>query len=236
MAQMGVRAIVPGLPEEEDSERPAEGRVVVISTDLQRRCALVEAVKARGFFAVAGPSLEEEMARGAHLFFVDLSASAVDAVNLVQRLVRRKKQIPVVVICERDDEAGIIAAIRAGARGCLYADEACERIARAAVEALCGGYPMSRGMAYLLLRHIRRDGRRTLAAEGGAVGLLTERERMVLRQMATGQTYEDMGRAFGLSVNTVRTHVRGIYEKLEVNSRTEAVVLGTKLGIIAGTL
>ena len=230
---MGPRAIVASSPT--DSERLTEGRLVVISPDRQRRCALMEAVKAGGFSVVTGPCSEEELEHEPHLYFVDLSATDVDVVKLVQCLACRKRPIPAVVIGARDDEARFIAAIRAGARGCLYADDACECIARAAAEALRGGYPMSRGMAHMLLEHIRQTGRRTSSAARGAVRLLTERERVVLRQMATGQTYEDMGRAFGLSVNTVRTHVRSIYEKLDVNSRTEAVVLGTKLGIIAGT-
>ena len=233
MMQIGARAIAPGSPA--DYERPTEVRLVVISPDPQRRSALVEAVKAGGFSAIAVSCSGEDLAQEAHLLFVDLSATDVDAIDLVQRLAHRKQPVPVVVIGARDDEARIIAAIRAGARGCLYADDACDHVARAAAEALRGGYPMSRGMAHMLLAHVCRTGRRTSSATRGAVRLLTERERVVLRQMATGQTYEDMGRALGLSVNTVRTHVRSIYEKLDVNSRTEAVVLGTKLGIIPGT-
>ncbi len=229
---MGPRAIVPGSLV--NSERPTGSRVVVISPDQQRRRALVEAVKAGGFSAVAVSRLGEELAHEAHLLFVDLAATDVNAVDLVQRFARRKPPIPVVVIGARDDER-IIAAIRSGARGCLYADDACERIAWATEEALRGGYPMSRGMAHMLVEHVRRTGRRISSAELRAVRPLTERERVVLRQMATGQSYEDMGRAFGMSVNTVRSHVRNIYEKLDVNSRTEAVVLGTKLGIVGGT-
>jgi DNA-binding NarL/FixJ family response regulator len=205
----------------------------VISPDLQRRRALVEAMKAGGFSAVAASSPAEELAHEAHLLFVDLVATDVDVVDLVQRVARRRQPIPVVVIGARDDEARIIAAIRAGAQGCLYADDACDRIAWATAEALRGGYPMSRGMAHMLLKHVRRT-RRTSSAERRMVRPLTERERVVLRQMATGQSYEDVGRAFGMSLNTVRTHVRNIYEKLDVNSRTEAVVLGAKLGIVGG--
>jgi DNA-binding NarL/FixJ family response regulator len=195
----------------------------------------MDAVKAGGFSVMAGPCSEEELEHETYLLFVDLSAADVEAVDLVHYLARRKRPIPVVVIGARDDKARIIAAIHAGARGCLFADDACACIARAAAEALRGGYPMSRGMAYLLLEHIRQTDRHTSSTAPGAGQLLTERERVVLQQMATGQTYGDVGRAFGMSVNTVRTHVRSIYDKLNVNSRTEAVVLGTKLGIVRDT-
>ena len=231
--QMGPRTSIPGSPAR--SERPTEGLVVVISADPQRRLALVEAIEAGGFSAVAVSWPREELVGEVHLLLVDLAAAEVDGVDLVKHLARSRQPIPVIVIGARDDEARIIAAIHAGAQGCLYADDALERIAWAAAEALRGGCPMSRGMAHMLLDYVRRTGCRISSAERQAVRPLTERECVVLRQMATGQSYEDLGRAFGMSVNTVRTHIRNIYEKLDVNSRTEAVVLATKLGILGGT-
>jgi DNA-binding NarL/FixJ family response regulator len=89
-------------------------------------------------------------------------------------------------------------------------------------------------MAPLLFEHIRRTGRSQMA-DGAVVRSLTERERLVLSQMARGQRYEDIGRELGVTVNTVRTYVRSVYEKLGVSSRTQAVLLGMKLGIVAGS-
>ena len=57
----------------------------------------------------------------------------------------------------------------------------------------------------------------------------------MLEQLARGLEYEDIGRLLGVSINTVRSYVRAIYEKLSVNSRTEAVVAGMKLGLVKNT-
>jgi DNA-binding NarL/FixJ family response regulator len=186
------------------------------------------------FRTLSVASATEDLPSDIVLLLVDLALKDVDAIDFVRRIARRKSRVPVVAIGARGDDARIIAAIRAGAHGCIYADDPRERLVAAASEALEGGRPMSRGMAPLLLEHIRRTGHSS-SAEFKAVRPLTDRERVVLCQMARGQRYEDIGTVLGVSVNTVRTYVRSLYEKLDVNSRTEAVLLGMKLGIITGT-
>jgi DNA-binding NarL/FixJ family response regulator len=194
----------------------------------------VEALEGAGFSASAIASASQEFANDIGLMLVDLALREVDAIDLVRRIARRKPPVPVLAIGARADSERIIAVIRAGARGCIYADDPRERLAAAAREALDGGHPLSRGMAPLLLEHIRRTARHS-STHRRAARLLTDRERVVLCQMARGHSYEDTGLALGVSVNTVRTYVRNLYEKLDVNSRTEAVLLGMKLGIVTGT-
>jgi LuxR family transcriptional regulator, maltose regulon positive regulatory protein len=59
---------------------------------------------------------------------------------------------------------------------------------------------------------------------------LTPRELDVLRELARSSTYEEVGERLSMSVNTVRTHVRAIYDKLDACSRTEAVLSAARLG------
>ena len=68
-----------------------------------------------------------------------------------------------------------------------------------------------------------------------APGLLTERESDVLRLLARGLTYEGAASSLDVSINTVRTHVRSIYEKLDVTSKTEAVLEGLRRGLTLET-
>jgi DNA-binding NarL/FixJ family response regulator len=195
---------------------------------------LLEALVEAGLSVRAVGSASQALAGDVDLMLVDLGLKDVEGIDFVRYLARHKSHVTVVAIGARGDDARIIAAIRAGAHGCIYADDPRERLVAAAREALDGGRPMSRGMAPLLLEHIRRMGR-SGSGERKALRPLTERERVVLCQMARGFSYEDIGRALDVSVNTVRTYVRGVYEKLDVNSRTEAVLLGMKLGIVNGT-
>jgi LuxR family maltose regulon positive regulatory protein len=61
---------------------------------------------------------------------------------------------------------------------------------------------------------------------------LTAREREVLAELATDTTYDQIALALGVSINTVRTHVRAVYDKLAVSSRTAAVLQGVSRGLI----
>jgi DNA-binding NarL/FixJ family response regulator len=214
------------------SEMVTPGRMLVISPEASTRRSFVEALQAAGHptLAVASASASAELVDQVALVLVDLALSDVDAIDFVRDAARRTPPVPVVAISARSDDARIIAAISAGAHGCIYADDPHERLVIAVNEALEGGRPISRGMALLLLEHIRRTGHSP--SERSTARPLTERERVVLSQMALGHRYEDIGRALGVSVNTVRTYVRSVYEKLDVNSRTEAVLLGMQLGIV----
>jgi DNA-binding NarL/FixJ family response regulator len=216
------------------SKMVPQGRIIVLSSDSATRCSFVEILEGAGFSALAVGTALEEFAPDVALLLVDLALRDVDAIDFVRRIARHKSPVPIVAIGARGDDARIIAAISSGALGCIYADDPRERVVAAASEALEGGRPMSRGMAPVLLEHIRRMGRAP-SSERTAVRPLTERERVVLCQMARGYSYEDIGRALGVTVNTVRTYIRSVYEKLDVNSRTEAVLLGMKLGIVNGT-
>jgi len=90
-----------------------------------------------------------------------------------------------------------------------------------------GGAPLSRPVARLLLqacRGTRRD--RTPLPD------LTRRENTVLGMLAEGKSYAEVGLRLGVSENTVRSHVRSIYEKLGVKSKTEAVIAALRLGLV----
>ena len=82
------------------------------------------------------------------------------------------------------------------------------------------------------LRTLQRQRRAAEDALGSRSSGLTPRELSVLEQIASGTTYEQAAAALGVSLNTVRTHIRGLYDKLDASSRTEAVMEGLRRGLI----
>jgi len=151
-------------------------------------------------------------------------------------LIRRSRQIEhdtlALVISVFGDERSVIGAIEAGARGYLLKSEAPEDLRLCVEQVLAGSSPMSPGIAAHVLRRFRAPapapGNGT--AENGLQ--LTLRERQVLELMVRGLTYKEAADALGVSRSTIASHIRKIYQKLEVESRGEAVFEALSRGIV----
>lgn len=127
----------------------------------------------------------------------------------------------VLVLSIFGDERNVLAAIDAGASGYILKDGNLDAI-RDHLECLrTGGAPLSPRIARTLIRRTRKES--GLQTEEEGTPLLSERELEVLTGIGKGFSYAEVADALKITTNTVRTHVRKIYEKLAVNSRMEAV-------------
>src|SRR5687768_14738059 len=155
----------------------------------------------------------------------------------LKQFVRLAGSVPVLVISQPVADQQTVALIKAGAGGYLYAGEGQDLVARL-YELIKGGIPMSRPILQMVLQRARRSSAQMAAVrpdtEGGR-GLLTERQCEILKLLQLGHSYEDIGVALGLSVNTVRTHLRTIYERLGASTKVEAVMIAMELGILERT-
>jgi DNA-binding NarL/FixJ family response regulator len=139
----------------------------------------------------------------------------------VIREASRRTGCDVLVLSIFGDESNVLAAIDAGASGYLLKDGSLDSIREHLASLKNGGSPLSPRIARTLIRRTRQPQTLTVPAEPG--GLLTDREHDVLTGIGKGFSYAEVATALKVSANTVRTHVRHIYEKLSVNSRTEAL-------------
>lgn len=132
----------------------------------------------------------------------------------------------VLVLTVFDDDDKIFRAICAGASGYLLKTSPAEQIASAIHEVLAGGAPMNASIASRVLRMFAR-----LAPPQKDYGL-TDREKEVLELMVRGLIKKEIADRMKLSVHTVDTHLRNIYGKLEVNTRTGAVAKAVKENLL----
>jgi len=149
---------------------------------------------------------------------VDVHLPGMNGIECVARLKTRCPSLICLILTVYEDPPVIFDALKAGACGYLLKRTPPEEIAAAIVQAHAGGSPMSPQIARQVVSFFHRS----LPADGLAV--LTSREREVLELLATGSLYKEIGTRLGVSLDTVRSHLRNIYEKLHVHSRTEAVV------------
>ncbi len=134
------------------------------------------------------------------------------------RLVKdRWPQVQILMCTVHEDDEKIFNALRAGASGYLLKRSSIDEIIEAIRQVLAGGSPMSPAIA----RRVVGSFRPKKFTEG--LDPLSEREQEVLDLLCEGFSSKEIGDKLFLSSNTVRTHIRHIYEKLHVQSRVEAV-------------
>ncbi|HET7541326.1 MAG TPA: response regulator transcription factor [Polyangiaceae bacterium] len=141
---------------------------------------------------------------------------------------------PLLIVSGPVDEQRVTAMIKAGAGGYLLSQDLF-RLPDAIRELLRGGVPMSRPVSQLVLDRARRSSASMAAVrEDGPVPdeLITKRQREILKLLANGHSYEDIGLALSLSINTVRSHVRTIYERLGASTKVEAVIAAIELRLL----
>jgi RNA polymerase sigma factor (sigma-70 family) len=118
-----------------------------------------------------------------------------------------------------DDTELIFAALRAGASGYLLKRAAPTDLLAAIEQVRAGGSPMSPEIARQVVQFFQAQ--RNMSAD---VESLSERERELLSLLARGKQYKEIADQLAISTDTVRSHIRRIYRKLHVHSRTEAAV------------
>lgn len=138
--------------------------------------------------------------------------------------------IPVLVISAIGDESTVVRAIEQGAAGYLLKDARPKDLIDSILAVLAGGAPISPGVASYLLRRLRDQRRSPAPATSAPLESLTARETDVLRALTRGYSYEEAAVLLGITRNTVGQHVKQIYGKLAVNSRSEAVYQAIQAG------
>ncbi len=164
-------------------------------------------------------------AKGYDVLLCDLGLPDGDGIDLIRRSARTSPDADILVITFFAEQRKVVDCIRAGARGYLLKDMDTATCVQSIREIRAGGSPISPLIARYLLLHIRPENIDSDTA-------LTAREHEILNLMARGFSKRECGDMLNLSINTISTHVKNVYRKLEVNSRAEAVFEASHQGMI----
>jgi DNA-binding NarL/FixJ family response regulator len=212
--------------------------ILLVEDDPATRARLARAIERHPKLRLTGEagSVREgiaELDRGApDVLLADLGLPDGSGIDLIREVRRRRYSTESMVITVFGDEKHVVAAIEAGASGYLLKDGTSEYVGESILELLDGGSPISPAIARHLLRRFRESPDPTRAPDGAEAPSLTDREDEVLSLLVKGFTFPEIGKLLGISAHTVTTHVKHIYEKLEVRSRAEAVYEALQLGIL----
>lgn len=169
------------------------------------------------------------------VLLVDLDLPDISGVELIRHAARSLPESDVMVITVFGDERSIIESIEAGATGYLLKDAMPPDFVGQIRELRAGGSPISPIIARRLLTRFHPPGAPESEHEtSNDRPALSEREHSVLSLVAKGFSFGEIARVLNVSPHTVTTHVKRIYRKLQVRSKTEAVYEARKLGLLRG--
>jgi len=163
---------------------------------------------------------------------MDITMPDMDGVEATTVISQQYPDVKVLVLSAHEDRDSLFAAIDAGAKGYILKDTEPEELARAIRVVAAGGSIVSPSVTPQLLQGVRDMGYDPSEAERQRLNL-SDREIEILRQLATPKSPAQIGRELFISTKTVQNHISNIYRKLDVNSRTEAVMTAMEFGLIA---
>ena len=149
---------------------------------------------------------------------MDIHMKGMDGIECVERLKALVPEIQIVMLTVYEDTDQIFKALSVGASGYLLKRLSPTKLLQAIREVHAGGSPMSSSIARKVVASFQKTGK-----EAEKQSNLSPREQMVLDCLAKGLTYKQIADELTISIDTIRTYIRRVYEKLHVQSRTEAV-------------
>jgi DNA-binding NarL/FixJ family response regulator len=172
-----------------------------------------------GEYPDAETAIKEVPRRAPDVMLMDINLPGMNGVECVRQLKSVLPKVQFLMLTVYADSDSLFNSFKAGASGYLLKRTASARLLEAIQDVHSGGSPMTPQLARRIVQFFSRP------AEGDSqVSKLTAGEREFLDQLAKGYAYKEIAVRMNISIDTVRSYVRAVYEKLHVHSRTEAVV------------
>ena len=149
------------------------------------------------------------------ILLLDIELPGISGIAGIRFIKEKYPKIEIIMLTIYEDFDKIFNALKAGASGYLLKTATFEKIKYAIEETYKGGAMMSPIIARHIIEHFKKG-----KIAGGESGL-TKRERQVVAYLLDGFTYNKIASTLGMSVNTVRFHIKNIYNKLHISSRAE---------------
>jgi DNA-binding NarL/FixJ family response regulator len=195
----------------EDSEDTRKSLITVLKEDPRMRSL--------NAYANAEEAIPGVLSNTPDVLLMDINLPGMSGIECVARLKARLPKLHVLMLTKYEESDLIFESLRAGASGYLLKKTLAAELIPAIEQVYAGGAPMSMQIARKVVDHFHR-----IRQPSSDIEKLTPREQEILALLARGAMYKEISSSLGISLNTVRMHLKHIYEKLHVQSRTEAAL------------
>jgi DNA-binding NarL/FixJ family response regulator len=219
-----------------DSKTPIN--IVIVEDDLTLRQVVVSTLEADPDYVVVGQFADGKSAlRGIpelkpDMVLIDLGLPDMSGIEVIRQLKVSTPECDILVVTIFGDERTITSALEAGANGYLLKGASLEELRRDVAHLRTGGAPLSPMVARQLLNKLQAKPADSKPQAGNGTKL-TKREHDILSMIAKGFSYAETSQICGVASATVHSHLKSIYRKLEVHSKTEAVYEARRRSLIS---
>jgi DNA-binding NarL/FixJ family response regulator len=145
--------------------------------------------------------------------------------------------VAVIVLTENLNDSYVIDAIHAGAGGYIFLKDMTPEVLLQSIHRVVeGGTQMTTELLHTAVENLIQNGRKTLAERTAEAAHLTEREVDVLRLMGNGDSNKIIASTLGITLDTVKKHVRNVIDKMQARSRTHASIIAAQAGIVGNPI
>lgn len=207
-------------------------RILIVEDDPMMQLGLEQSLSAYPQLSIVGQAedgylgVETALKLKPDLVVMDIGLPRLDGIAATQRIKKELPQVRVVMLTSHTTETEIIAALSSGADAYCIKGASVDRLLAAIAAATEGATYLDPQIARKVIEHLKPP------SPTGNVANLSQRELEVLKLMVEGYSNPQIAEALYLSPNTVKTHVRGIMNKLSVDDRVQAAVVALRSGLV----
>ncbi|QNM84557.1 response regulator transcription factor [Polaribacter pectinis] len=203
-------------------------KVVIVEDNKTLNDAFCDIINSSKSFKVVGQYLDAESSienlqkDKSDFILMDVQLPGINGVEATKIIKKEKPKINIIIITVYENSETVFEALCAGATGYLTKNTTQSRLLDAMEEALNGGAPMSIHIAKMVVSSFKK----TIHAD------LSERELEVLTLLSKGKSYRSIAEVLFISPNTIKFHIKNIYDKLQVKTKEDAILKANNQNLI----
>ncbi len=158
-------------------------------------------------------SMKDILKKGPDVILMNLDLPGKNGIEMTQLIKSRFPHIDILILSDYEDYDTVFSVLRAGASGYVLRSTNYVELLEALEEIGGGGAPLSRKIGRMVVEELHTN----------LNSIISKRERQVMQMIASGMTYSEISELLNISPQTSKTHIRNIYTKLKVNSKSQAI-------------